>query len=76
MIRRIGDGVVQGALDIAQEVFDSEPMWPTRIGVESSQYSNSVRNIWTSCGGKVHQSTNSREIRSLKIGRASCRERV
>ena len=64
-IRRIGYGVVQGALDIAQEVFDSEPMRPTMIGVEPSQYTNSIRNIWRSCGGKVHQSTNSREVRSL-----------
>ena len=64
-IRRMGDGVVQGALDIAQEVFDSKPMRPTRIGVESIQDSNSVCNTWTSCGGKIHQSTNSREVRIL-----------
>ena len=67
-ISRVGDGVVQGALNIAQEVFDSKPMHPTRIGVESSQYSNSVCNIWMSSGGKIHQSTNSREIRSLTHG--------
>ena len=56
------DGVVQGALDIVQEVFDSQPMHPTRIGVESGQYSHSVGNIWMSCGDKVHQSTNSNRV--------------
>jgi len=49
-------------------VFDSEPVGPARVGVESSQYSNSICNIWTSSGSKVQQSTNSREIRSLTHG--------
>ena len=36
--------------------------------VKSSQYSNSVGDIWTSGGGKIHDSTNSREVGSLTHG--------
>ena len=67
-IRGIGNRVVNGTLNIAQEVFDSEPVGPARIGVQSSQYSNSVGDIWTSGGGKIHESTSSREVGSLMHG--------
>jgi len=70
-VRGIGDGVVESTLNIAQEVFDSKPVGPARIGVESGQYSNSICDMWMSSGSKVHQSTNSREIRSLMMVSAS-----
>ena len=54
-IRGIGNRVVNGTLNIAQEVFDSEPVGPARIGVQSSQHSNSVGDIWTSGGTWEHQ---------------------
>ena len=44
-IREIGDAVVQGTLDVVQEMFDRKPTSPSRVGVESGQYSNSVGNI-------------------------------
>jgi len=53
-VRGIGDRVVEDTLNIVQKMFDSEPVGSARIGVEYGQYSDSICDIWTSSGGKIH----------------------
>ena len=49
-------------IDNQSAISDSLPMSQTRVGVESSKIANSVGNVWSSCGGQVHQCTNCSKV--------------
>jgi hypothetical protein len=61
-IRRIGDAIVHGALDVVKEVFDCMPVDCARVGSKGSELTNSVSDIWTSSAREILQRSNSATI--------------